>query len=223
MGCCKKNENCGVIGRIFVYIFGFIGIAFSLLTVFSCEFISYSPNAGILVTTLPPPFLNSQNARVGLFRWQNLDIENSSCVYYTNDQINGFDSSFRAAQIFSYVAVLCAGVSLLLSTVEFVCCRFCCSKFFLAFFMSFALITQGLTFAIYEAENMWYVMALSSRMEKRFILGFLTFFFFPLAVHLDACVQCKLEQSFLFVLPDVTLSRPFSIVPHQSQYHGLNE
>lgn len=154
MGCCKKDDNnCGLISRVFVYILGFIGIAFSLLTVFSCQFISYSTIPGAVPNTLPSPFLVSESASVGLFRWDNKEDDNDSCTYYTNDQINNFDSAFRTAQIVGYVAVLCAGLSLLLATVEFVCCRFCCSKFFLSFLMIFAMITQALTFAIYTTDN----------------------------------------------------------------------
>jgi len=162
MGCCKKegdNGKCGVIGRVFFYLFGFIGIAFSLLTVFSCKFISYSTLSGGIPENLPSPFVLSDQANVGLFRWANRDenVEDTGCEYYTNDQINNFDSAFRTAQIVGYVAVICAGVALLLSTIEFVCCRFCCSKFFLSFFMIFGMITQALTFAIYTADSMWYV------------------------------------------------------------------
>ena len=162
MGCCNKKDGdsgqCGVIGRVFFFILGFIGLAFSLLTVFSCRFISYSTILGEIPSTLPPPFLSSGQANVGLFRWDNRDedVEDTGCVYYTNDQIKNFDSAMRTAQIVSYVAVICAGLALFLSTIEFVCCRFCCSKFFLSFFMVFAMITQGLTFAIY-ASDMWYV------------------------------------------------------------------
>lgn len=155
MGCCKKGDGdsgkCGVIGRIFFYIFGFIGMAFSLLTVFSCKFISFSTISSGIPLTLPDPFLNDQ-ANVGLFRAE--VAEDGGCLYYTNDQINGFDSAFRTAQIVSYVAVICAMLALFLSTIEFVCCRFCCSKFFLSFFMIFAMITQALTFALY-ASDIW--------------------------------------------------------------------
>ena len=162
MGSCTINGDkgqCGVIGRVFFYIFGFIGIAFSLLTVFSCEFISYRTTPGKVPSALPYPFLLSESANVGLFRWDNLDegIENDACVYYTTDQIKSFDSAFRTAQIVGYIAVICAGVALLLSTIEFVCCRFCCSKFFLSFLMLAGMITQALTFAIYTAGGLWYV------------------------------------------------------------------
>lgn len=155
MGCCKKDQ-CGVIGRVFVYIFGFIGIAFSLLTVFSCQFVSYFTLDGAVPNTLPSPFTLTDTANVGLFRWDNLDeeVENTGCVYYTNDEINSFDSAFRTAQIVGYVAVICAALALFLGTIEFVCCRFCCSKFFMSFLMIFAMITQALTFAIYTADNL---------------------------------------------------------------------
>lgn len=163
MGCYKKDDDdkgqCGVIGRVFFYILGFIGIAFSLLTVFSCKFLSYTTIQGTVPATLPSPFTLSETANVGLFRWDNRDeqVENTGCVYYTNDQIVDFDSAFRTAQIVGYVAVLCAGLALLLSTIEFVCCRFCCSIFFLSFLMISGMVTQALTFAIFTTDNMWYV------------------------------------------------------------------
>lgn len=161
MTCCKKEDKgqCGVIGRSFFYICGFIGLAFSLLVIFSCRFLSYSTIPGTVPSTLPPPFTLSVQANVGLFRWDSTDeqLEDTGCVYYTNNEIDNFDSAFRTAQIVGYVSVICVAIALLLSTIEFVCCRFCCSKFFLSFFMICAMVTQSLTFAIWTTDSMWYV------------------------------------------------------------------
>lgn len=163
MGCCKKDGDkgqCGVVGRVFFYIFGFIGIAFSLLTVFSCKFLSYTTLSGVVPSTLPSPFTLSDSANVGLFRWDNRDeeVEDTGCVYYTNEEFAGFDSAMRTAQIVGYVAVICSALALLLSTIEFVCCRFCCSKFFMSFLMICGMVTQALTFALFTTDNMWYVV-----------------------------------------------------------------
>jgi hypothetical protein len=158
MACCKKEDKgqCGVIGRSFFYICGFIGLAFSLLVIFSCRFLSYSTIPGTVPSTLPPPFTLSEQANVGLFRWDSTDeqLEDTGCVYYTNNEIDNFDSAFRTAQIVGYVSVICVAIALLLSTIEFVCCRFCCSKFFLSFFMICAMVTQSLTFAIWTTDSM---------------------------------------------------------------------
>ena len=161
MACCKKEDKgqCGVIGRSFFYICGLIGLAFSLLTIFSCEFLNYSTIPGTVPSTLPQPFTLSEQANVGLFRWDSTDDQfgDTGCVYYTKDEIDDFDSTFRTAQTLGFVSCICVVIALLLSTIEFVCCRFCCSKFFLSFFMICAMVTQALTFALWTADSLWYV------------------------------------------------------------------
>jgi hypothetical protein len=138
-----------------------MGNIFSLMTVYSCDFLRYDTNPGTNPTSLPEPFLGVETARVGLFRWEDRaediagDSYGDNCEPYDEDL--EWNAVFTMTQTVSWLAVICCAVSLLVSTIEFVCGRFCCSTFFLCMFMVFAILTQAGTFAIYEAYAFWYV------------------------------------------------------------------
>ncbi len=44
------------------------------------------------------------------------------------------------------------------ATVEFVCARICCSRFFLGTLFFFAMVCQAMTFFILVSEDFWYVI-----------------------------------------------------------------
>jgi hypothetical protein len=130
---------------------------------FSCDFLRYYTNPGTNPTSLPEPFLGVESARVGLFSWEDRTDAYAEEAYEDCEPYDDYDEDldwnevFTMTQLVSWLAVILCSVSLLLLTIEFVCIRFRCSKFFQCIFMMFAMLTQALTFAVYEAYDFWYV------------------------------------------------------------------
>lgn len=118
--------------------------ALSMATLGSCDFAVYQVRPG---NTIPVPAqINATSVSFGLVSW---DPYNTGCVRYTKD----LESTLvLTAQVGGFVGASAGFVVLLILLVEFVCCRFWCSRFFVCLLLILALIGQSLTFLLYASE-----------------------------------------------------------------------
>ena len=152
-------------------------------SILSCNFISYKKVGDQLVLPdLGPPFYRNATGDVGLWRWS---IDDESCEFYEVDKYNPFSSYynndgfdgifgetidaflsaasfdpdpwFLAAQSCGSAAFICFLISFFFGSIEFICCRYCGSRFFISFFFFLAAGAQAATFSVYSIDNLWCV------------------------------------------------------------------
>eukprot|EP00565_Helicotheca_tamesis_P003882 CAMPEP_0185726048 /NCGR_PEP_ID=MMETSP1171-20130828/2143_1 /TAXON_ID=374046 /ORGANISM="Helicotheca tamensis, Strain CCMP826" /LENGTH=181 /DNA_ID=CAMNT_0028394323 /DNA_START=200 /DNA_END=745 /DNA_ORIENTATION=- len=103
------------------------------MAVSSCHFVDYDHD--------------DTSGSAGLFRYNDGD----SCQEYSDDRT--FNEGENVARVSALIATLAAALSILLITVEFCCCRFCCSRLIVGCGLITTEICQGLTFLFYGSDT----------------------------------------------------------------------
>jgi hypothetical protein len=143
-------EYCGIVSRIIFLIFAVLGFVFSLLSLRGCDFILYRPG-------VPPPgtsdnrdpfFQNITTASVGLFKY---DPDAEGCRDISDD-IADLSWQWTTAQTCAILAFIFGVVALVLALIDFIFCRFPCSRILISFLFIAAFICQILTMLVYTSD-----------------------------------------------------------------------
>lgn len=150
--------------RIFLFTMSMTAFVFSVLVFQSCAFMDYSMEPLEPDSSKPRDYLqfwryNDNNetttsldtsATLGLYRYSPNNV--SACIEY-GIAVDDLPTGFQAARIGSTLGILCGAAAGFLMLVEFICCRFWCSRVIIVFLVLFASIFQLVTFALFAAES----------------------------------------------------------------------
>ena len=114
------------------------GIVFSAMTVTSCRFVEYVDG-------------NGNPGAVGLYLYWNTTM--TMCMDLPT--FLEYNASETAARMGGVVALMAASFTLLLLLLEFLCCRFICSKLLMGISVLTAQVMQGITFLFFDSEQFW--------------------------------------------------------------------
>jgi hypothetical protein len=116
-------------------IFTAAGLAFSILAVYSCEFVTFSGVAG----------------GAGLFRFT--DPISGSCIGYPENAPIG--QTDNTARVCGALAASFGFIALVLVLFEFCICKLWCARCLESSVFAVAYICQGITFLLYNNGTFW--------------------------------------------------------------------
>lgn len=125
--------------RVTVLLFTILAFCFSLVTIASCEFFSYTTRG---------------SGKAGLFFLQ--DPDTLQCVDYgiSNSLLQPVVLGARTCAV---LAAIFGFLALLFVCIEFCCCNFCCARFLETMIYLAAWLSQALTFLVFANQSYWYV------------------------------------------------------------------
>jgi len=141
--------NVGVCLRVIFLAFFVCAFGCTLASMAKCNFLTYEPSdppPGV-ADTRPAILLNVSIATIGLYQY---NADNEGCREITDD-FDQLSKEFTAARAGAGLAAIFAAAALGLLLIDFLCCRFPGSRFFISLLSVCAFFGQSLTFLAFAA------------------------------------------------------------------------
>ena len=149
-GLQRGIQGVGICLRVTFLVMLACAFCCTLASMANCNYITYEPReppTSDVVDTRPDLLLNVSIVSIGLYQY---DPDYDGCRKISDD-FDQLAGQFTAAQIGVSLAAIFAAAALVLLLIDFLCCRFPCSRFEISLLCVLALVGQALTSLVFAA------------------------------------------------------------------------